>query len=392
MITTTTEKTLKDLILNAIKNRNHTLRDFGSISEFDVYSTGEIIQELEVLEGIYIHKIEPPAAPFISWWLTKPKGRIVYNEEGKLVEKELKPKSKPVIPLQIKVLDQEHNYKNAGEFVEIPVTKLIHHPNNPRISVNKSEQKFADLVQSILEHGIQQPLVVQKLNQDFRIIIGHRRFEAAKEIGLQNVPCIIREFAEGEEEPVMLIENIQRKDLTPIQEAKAFKRRYIALDKDINAVARELGLTQSYIKNKLMLLKLDTEIQKLVDARKLGLSQALQLTRLEIPKQNKLLGKALRLKASKLKVVVDRELVGSGAPPKWRIPKQILSETEVFDRNWAIKELDKAGETYFTAKYFRNAFDDICQDSCEPSVCASCPAPRMIAAMLRHHQRGEGNV
>ena len=285
---------------------------------------------------------------------------------------------------------------SGDEFRELPISALDPHPLNPRGAVNTHEPNFLDLVESVREQGIQQPLIVApKANNRFRIVMGHRRNEAARAAGLQFVPCIIRAFKTREtEEDVMLIENIQRKDLTPMQEARAIKRRYFALEKDVHATARALGLTQSFITQRLRLLKLDTSIQQMVDERKIGLSQAILISTLDSKQQKEILPRAVRAKAKDLKELVHNLKNGIKPPPRWKKKKKrVTSPEESFTRSWALTELKKVGETYFPAQYFRDAFDDVCQDACvetdDESMCISCPVPRLIAAMLRHRERRE---
>lgn len=232
------------------------------------------------------------------------------------------------------------------------------------------------------------------------ILIGHRRRKAAEQAGLKFVPCIIQgeKTTTETDEDVMLTENIQREDLTPMQEARSFYKRWKALGKDVHAVARALNLTQSHITGRIRLLKLDESIQRMVDERKITSTNALLLTQLEKPTQLKLISRAVSMKSEDLRVLVNNTKLGVPARTPWKVPKQkrVTADDESFTRSWALKELEKAGETYFTAKYFRDAFDDVCQDGCvemdDESMCISCPVPRLIAAMLRHKTRSEKNA
>ncbi len=392
---TVTDKTARELILDAVGQGNHTARE---IADYSGINLDAAIFEIEILEDLELFRLDPPDAPATSWWTRRPKGRIIRGKHGKLVE--LPPEPKPVIPIEIvekpPLQIEKPDAPTADYFEEILIGRLRKNPRNPRGAVNTQEQAFENLVNSIKSSGIHEPLIVTPDGANFRIVAGHRRYEAAVRAGLRFVPCLVRRYAStGDEENAMLIENIQRKDLTPMQEGRAFKRRYVALAKDIHAVARETGLTQSYIAQRLRLLKLDLRIQEMVDERKISFTNALLLTALEPAKQIEILNRAVKMKAADLKSLVENLKNGLVPPPKWKkkSSKRVTADDENFTRSWAIAELTKAGETYFTAKYFRDAFDDVCQDSCvemqDESLCISCPVPRLIAAMLRHKQRSE---
>lgn len=141
----------------------------------------------------------------------------------------------------------------------INIEEIIPNRFQPRLEFEESA--LNELAASIKEHGIFQPLVVRRLADKFEIIAGERRFKAAKIAGLTSVPCIISDLDDNESAEVAIIENTHRRDLSPIEEAKSYKklldRRYVTQDQ----LAQRLGINQSTIANKIRLLNLDENVQ-----------------------------------------------------------------------------------------------------------------------------------
>jgi len=138
-------------------------------------------------------------------------------------------------------------------------------------------QKLDELAQSIRNSGIIQPLVVRRRADRFQIIAGERRWRAAQIAGLHRVPCVVKEIAEDEVLELSLIENIQREELNPIEEAKAFKRLLEGRHLTQDEMARRVGRDRTSITNALRLLRLPEEIQRLVEEDKLSMGHARSL-------------------------------------------------------------------------------------------------------------------
>jgi ParB family chromosome partitioning protein len=147
----------------------------------------------------------------------------------------------------------------AGGVMEIEIAKIIPNSHQPRIRFDESRLK--ELAASIKEHGIIQPLTVSKNGEQYEIIAGERRFEAAKIAGLNKVPVIIRDASEQQKLELAIIENVQRHDLNAIEEAKAFKNLIDEFDLSQEEVALKMGKNRSVIANKIRLLSLPLEIQ-----------------------------------------------------------------------------------------------------------------------------------
>src|SRR5207247_7416813 len=136
------------------------------------------------------------------------------------------------------------------------------------------EDKLDELALSIRHNGIIQPLVVRRNGERFQLIAGERRWRAAQKAGLHRVPCIVKEVPEENVLELSLIENIQREELNPIEEANAYKSLLEKRDLTQEEVAQRVGKDRSSITNALRLLKLPLEVQKLVEEDKLSMGHA----------------------------------------------------------------------------------------------------------------------
>lgn len=185
----------------------------------------------------------------------------------------------------IQTLNKENEILNSNnkstnkEIVEISVEDIIPNRFQPRLTFD--EEALKELADSIREHGIIQPLVVRKLQDKYEIIAGERRYKAATLIGMQKVPCIVMNLNDNESAEVAVIENIQRKEMTPLEEAKSFKK---ILDKGYltqEELAKKMGKSQSNIANKLRLLNLDDVVQDAILNGKISERHARSLLKLE---------------------------------------------------------------------------------------------------------------
>jgi ParB family chromosome partitioning protein len=136
------------------------------------------------------------------------------------------------------------------------------------------EDKLEELASSIRHNGIIQPLVVRRTGERFQIVAGERRWRAAQKAGLHKVPCIVKEVSQDNVWELSLIENVQREELNPIEEANAYKNLLEKRDLTQEEVAQRVGKDRSSITNALRLLKLPLEVQKLVEEDKLSMGHA----------------------------------------------------------------------------------------------------------------------
>lgn len=166
---------------------------------------------------------------------------------------------------------------------EIATSSIIPNPHQPRIHFD--EAKLQELADSIKEHGILQPLVVTKNGEHYELIAGERRFQAAKRIGLPTVPVVIRDATEQQKLELAIIENIQRHNLNPIEEAKAYLRLVDEFNLPQEKVAEKMGKSRSGVANTLRLLHLPVEIQRAVAEGKLSEGHAKALLSIENPEK-----------------------------------------------------------------------------------------------------------
>lgn len=163
---------------------------------------------------------------------------------------------------------------------EIPVNQIDANPNQPRKAFN--EETLKKLEQSIKKYGIVQPVIVRKKdNGNYELIAGERRLRAAKNAQLEKIPVVIKEYNNRESAEIALIENLQREDLNPIEEGKAYEsiiKKYELTQEEMSQIA---GKSRSYITNTLRLLTFPDAIQKLLQSKKLTTGQARPLLALK---------------------------------------------------------------------------------------------------------------
>ena len=146
--------------------------------------------------------------------------------------------------------------------VKVPLHKIAPNPEQPRVQFDK--EKLAELAQSIQEHGILQPLVVTRKGENYELIAGERRLQASKLAGIAEVPVIIRDADERTKLELAIIENTQRHNLNPIEEAKAYLRLMEEYGLHQEEVAKKMGKSRSVVANTVRLLHLPVEIQRAV--------------------------------------------------------------------------------------------------------------------------------
>ena len=168
---------------------------------------------------------------------------------------------------------------------EISVASIVPNPHQPRLHFD--EAKLQELADSIKEHGILQPLVVTKDGDKYELIAGERRFQAAKRLGLTTVPAVIRDASEQQKLELAIIENVQRHNLNPIEEAKALLRLVDEFSLHQDEVAKKMGKSRSAVANTLRLLQLPVEIQRAVAENKITEGHAKALLAIENPEKQR---------------------------------------------------------------------------------------------------------
>lgn len=152
--------------------------------------------------------------------------------------------------------------KEEETIKEVDIRQLHPNPYQPRKTFH--QEAIEELKQSILQHGILQPLIVRKSIKGFEIVVGERRYRAAKEANLETVPVVVRELTDQQMMEFALLENLQREDLNPIEEAMAYKTLIDQLQLTQEEIASRVGKSRPHIANHLRLLSLPKDIQKLI--------------------------------------------------------------------------------------------------------------------------------
>lgn len=175
------------------------------------------------------------------------------------------------------------NETNEKDIVEIPLTEIRSNPYQPRKDFD--EESLQEFAESIKEHGVIQPIIVKKSIKGYELIAGERRTRASKMAGKETIPAIIRDISDQEMMEIALIENIQRKDLNPIEEAEAFSKIIESGNMTQDEAAKKFGKSRSYITNLLGLLRLPEKVKGYVCDGKISMGHARVLSKLENPEQ-----------------------------------------------------------------------------------------------------------
>ena len=224
------------------------------------------------------------------------------------------------------------------EIIEVSLDDIIPNRFQPRLSFD--EQGLNELAESIRQHGIIQPLVLRKIGDKYEIIAGERRYKASYIAGLTKVPAVIIDLNDNESAEVAIVENIQRKDLSPIEEAKSYKklldRGYLTQDQ----LASRMGKNQSTVSNKLRLLNLDEKVQDALLNNKISERHARSLLKLDNKEEQKeVLDEIIekRLNVRDTEDLINRKL--NGEEEIIRIPSFSQKEIQSFEFPNYISEL-----------------------------------------------------
>ena len=174
--------------------------------------------------------------------------------------------------------------KLEEEVVEdIPIKEIRPNPYQPRKFF--SEEGIEELKQSIVEHGILQPIIVRKSIKGYEIVVGERRYRAAKAAGLKKIPAVVRSMTDEKMMELAVLENLQREDLTPIEEASAYQMLLDRLKITQEQLAKRLGKSRPHIANMIRLLSLPEEIQALIHEGKISMGHGRALLGLKDKKK-----------------------------------------------------------------------------------------------------------
>ena len=206
--------------------------------------------------------------------------------------------------------------KNVGGIINIGVEKIVPNPFQPRIRFNEIE--LDELADSIRQHGVMQPIVVRQNSGGYELIAGERRWRASQRAGLTDLPAIVRDLDDQQVAALALIENIQREQLTAIEQARALARMRDQFSMDQTALAAMISSSRSNVANLLRLLNLVKDVQTMLEDGRLEMGHARALLPLPEIMQQKAAEDVLRSRLSvrQTEALVKRLLSGDTASPK----------------------------------------------------------------------------
>ena len=208
---------------------------------------------------------------------------------------------------------------NAASETKLPIEDIVPNPNQPRIHFNETELR--ELSESIQEHGVLQPLLVRKHGNGYEIIAGERRYQASKLAGLEELPVIIKDVNDEEMLALALIENLQRSDLNPVEEAKGYRQLIDASGMTQEALSKAVSKSRSAITNSLRLLDLPEIVQQMIFEGKLTAGHARAI--LAVPYEDARIRLAEKVVAEGLSVRATENLAplfSAGETPKTSRP------------------------------------------------------------------------
>lgn len=208
---------------------------------------------------------------------------------------------------------------NAASETKLPIEDIVPNPNQPRIHFNETELR--ELSESIQEHGVLQPLLVRKHGNGYEIIAGERRYQASKLAGLEELPVIIKDVNDEEMLALALIENLQRSDLNPVEEAKGYRQLIDASGMTQEALSKAVSKSRSAITNSLRLLDLPEVVQQMIFEGKLTAGHARAI--LAVPYEDARIRLAEKVVAEGLSVRATENLAplfSAGETPKTQRP------------------------------------------------------------------------
>lgn len=228
-----------------------------------------------------------------------------------------------------KIDDREKKEEEVLESGEIMVKINQVEPNRDQPRKDFDEDALVELADSIKQFGILQPLIVQKKKDYYEIIAGERRWRAAKIAGVKEVPVIVKEFTDQEIVEISLIENIQRENLNPIEEAMAYKRLLEEFNLKQDEVAERVSKSRTAVTNSMRLLKLSPRVQQMIVDDMISTGHARALLAIDDEEQQYIL--ANKIFDEKLSVRETEKLVKALKNPKKEIKKPKSEHTFVYD-------------------------------------------------------------
>src|SRR5699024_3814302 len=227
-------------------------------------------------------------------------------------------KSAKVSSSESKKTEETAELKSGEQMMKINMVE----PNRDQPRRNFEEDALLELADAIKQYGVLEPLIVRKRKDYYEIIAGERRWRAAKMAGVKEVPVIIKEYNEQEILEIALIENIQRENLNPIEEAMAFKKLLEAFNLKQDEVAERVAKSRTAVTNSMRLLKLDQRVQQMIIDDMISTGHARALLAIDDPEQQYML--ANKIFDEKLSVRETEKLIKEIKNPKKQKEKKVI--------------------------------------------------------------------
>jgi ParB family chromosome partitioning protein len=244
-------------------------------------------------------------------------------------------------PAIVSLLSNDRQGRSRGGVRNIDVERITPNPEQPRLVFD--EVSLEELAASIREHGVLQPILVRPLEDgEFQLIAGERRWRASKAAGLSTIPALVEEIDDDTALEIAIIENLQREDLSPLDEASMYDRMVREHGYSVRRLAQKLGKDKGYLENRLRLADAPEDIRELVSLRKDTLSHAYELMKVEDPKKRrKLAGQVAR---GELTLIRLRDKI-EGRPAR-SAPEQVDVEGAMPAPDPADEMADEAGAAW----------------------------------------------
>jgi ParB family transcriptional regulator, chromosome partitioning protein len=271
---------------------------------------------------------------------------------GSLIPKKNDPE--PAHPVEIENFDNEDVKNIKEEVIEISVGKIKSNPWQPRTNFDK--EKLQELVDSIREHGIIQPLIVTKVNTGYQLVAGERRLKAARILGMFRVPVIVRDIDDMKKLELAVIENVQRSDLNILEESEAYNRLMEEFSLTQEEVAKKVGKSRSTIANILRLRDLPASIKKYLNNEKISFGHAKILLSLENEKKQKELVQRILVEDLNVRETEEefKEVTVKTHQRAVRKDANLLAQEEALRNylNTKVKIQDKKGKGKISVDYY----------------------------------------
>jgi len=261
----------------------------------------------------------------------------------------------------------------------MPVDRIYSNPEQPRGHFD--EDALQDLAASIREHGVLQPVLVRpRADGHYQIIAGERRWRASKMAGLTEIPVIVEQIDDETALEIAIIENLQREDISPLEEAEMFERMTHEHGYSLRKLATKLGKDKGYLENRLRLTDAPPEIRELVSVRRDTLSHAYELMKVDDPRKRRRLAK--QVAAGELSLVKLRQRIEGKPKPESEpeaVPEPEASETPELERELVAVPIEPDGP----------AVDDVTIDRASEHL--STAVAELVDALMTDAALGEAS-